>query len=250
MKIAEIFYSLQGEGKLLGMPSAFIRVSGCNLRCTWCDTPYASWDAGREAATELSAHEILDRINTTSQGAPPTHVVLTGGEPMMFRESAELIALLKQSNKHVTVETAGTLWLEGLPAGGIDLASVSPKLSNSTPRQREGGRFAAAHERQRIDMEVLKKFATGGGVVKECQWKFVIAREEDVAEMQELLSRLNSQLPPASRIQEKDVLLMPEGVDAQMLSQRSLWLADLCKKEGYRLTPRLHVHLWGHTRGT
>lgn len=243
MRIAEIFYSLQGEGKLLGVPSVFIRVSGCNLRCTWCDTPYASW---HPEGADLSVPAIAQKVAEF----PARHIVLTGGEPMMFRESADLIATLKESGHHITVETAGTLWLEGLPAGGIDLASVSPKLSNSTPRERDGGRFAPAHERQRIDMEVLKQFANGGGVIRECQWKFVISREQDVAEMQELLSRLNTQLPSASRIQEQDILLMPEGTEPEILSNRSLWLADLCKKYGYRLSPRLHVHLWGHTRGT
>jgi len=250
MKIAEIFYSLQGEGKLVGVPSAFVRVSGCNLRCTWCDTPYASWNAGKEAAEELSANDILVWIHAMN-AISPKHVVLTGGEPMMLKESAELIKLLKEHGKHVTVETAGTLWLEGLPVGGIDLASVSPKLSNSTPREREGGRFAEMHDRQRIDMEVLKKFATGaGGVVKECQWKFVISRAEDVTEMEELLGRLNTQLSSGSRIDAEDVVLMPEGVDAAALNERSRWLAEVCKEKGYRMSPRLHVHIWGNTRGT
>jgi len=244
MKIAEIFYSIQGEGKLVGVPSVFVRVSGCNLRCVWCDTPYASWTPD---GAEMAVGAIMEAMAKHNA----RHVVLTGGEPMMFKEIAELIAELKRAGKHVTVETAGTLWLENVPAGGIDLASVSPKLSNSTPREREGGRFAAAHERQRINVEVLKKFAMGGGgVVGECQWKFVISQEEDLAEMVELVKRLNDQLPRRSQILPGDVVLMPEGTEASVLTERSRWLAEVCKEKGYRLSPRLHVYLWGNRRGT
>src|SRR5690242_3541988 len=152
MKLADVFYSIQGEGKLVGVPSVFVRMSGCNLRCTWCDTPYASWEPeGRE----MSIQEIADEVRKY----PARHVVLTGGEPMMFKELPALIAVLKRANKQVTVETAGTLWpdalaIETVGEGGIHLASVSPKLSNSTPREREGGRFALAHERQRVNMSI------------------------------------------------------------------------------------------------
>src|SRR3954468_14954811 len=131
MRIAEIFYSIQGEGKLTGVPSVFVRVSGCNLPCTWCDTPYASWHPeGPEMTTDPLLAEIARH--------PATHVVLTGGEPMMFKELVPLITALKSQGKHITVETAGTLWLEELPQGAIDLASISPKLSNSTPLERDG----------------------------------------------------------------------------------------------------------------
>src|SRR4051812_22168162 len=115
MRIAEIFYSIQGEGKLVGVPSVFVWVSGCNLRCVWCDTPYASWNPEGE---EISVEGILERV----LGFGARHVVLTGGEPMMFKEMVALIVGLKSRGMHVTVETAGTLWLEGIPAGGIDLA--------------------------------------------------------------------------------------------------------------------------------
>src|SRR4051794_10504349 len=109
MKIAEIFYSIQGEGKLAGLPSIFIRTSGCNLRCTWCDTPYASW---QPEGTDLSIPQIIEQLERIGPAA--RHLVLTGGEPMMFKESAELITTLKSRTDrawHITVETAGTLWL-------------------------------------------------------------------------------------------------------------------------------------------
>ena len=251
MKISEVFYSIQGEGKLVGVPSVFVRTSGCNLRCVWCDTPYASWSPeGEEMEPRMIALKII-AMGMDKKQPTPRHVVITGGEPMILKETVELIGLLKGFDLHVTVETAGTLWLEGIVPGGIDLASVSPKLANSTPVEREGGRFAAAHERGRIDMEVLKKFATGGGgVVKECQWKFVISRQEDLAEMEELLARLNTQLSEQSRIEREDVLLMAEGTDAETVNERSRWLAEVCKERGYRLSPRLHLELYGNKRGT
>jgi 7-carboxy-7-deazaguanine synthase len=242
MKIAEIFYSIQGEGKLLGVPSIFVRVSGCNLRCVWCDTPYASWNP---EGAEMNVAEIAAKVSEF--GA--RHVVLTGGEPMMFQEMALLIAALKAAGQHITIETAGTLWLENLPAGGIDLASVSPKLENSVPREREGGRFAALHERQRINLDVLRKFAAVGAV-RECQWKFVVSTPADVAEVESLIAQLNAELPATSRVPASDIVLMPEGIDAQTLSQRSQWVAEICKQKGYRMSPRLHVYIWGNKRGT
>jgi len=256
MRIAEIFYSIQGEGKLTGVPSVFVRVSGCNLRCTWCDTPYASWSPeGPDLSIEQIVEEVLKH--------PTSHVVLTGGEPMMFKDIVPLIVALKGHGKHITVETAGTLWQSELPAGSIDLASISPKLSNSTPWQREGGRFAAAHEHHRINLPVLRRFATGGPestageepastsrVVLDRQWKFVISSPDNLREVESLLTALNSQLPTEQRIPPTDILLMPEATDAEALTVRSRTLAELCKQKGYRLSPRLHVYLWGNTKGT
>lgn len=243
MKIAEIFYSLQGEGKLTGVPSVFVRVSGCNLRCVWCDTPYASWQPEGE---ELSVEEIVGRVR--AHGAA-RHVVLTGGEPMMFKEMAPLIVALKMGAYHVTVETAGTLWLEGLGAGSIDLASISPKLANSVPHEREGGRFAALQEAHRINMEVLQRFAISP-VVRERQWKFVISSPADLAEMEELVGYLNSTLAEADRIASGDIVVMPEGIDAETLTARARELAPICLEKNYRLSGRLHVQLWGNRRGT
>ncbi|HUO08975.1 MAG TPA: 7-carboxy-7-deazaguanine synthase QueE [Phycisphaerae bacterium] len=250
MRIAEIFYSVQGEGKLTGVPSVFVRTSGCNLRCTWCDTPYASWNP---EGADLSVEQIVAEV----EKYPTEYVVLTGGEPMMFKELVPLIGALKGKGKHVTVETAGTLWLEELTGGGagsIDLASVSPKLSNSTPTEREGGRFAAAHERQRINLAVLRMFAGGGGggshgAVKECQWKFVLSSPGDLSEIEELVRQVNEGLAAGHRIRPADVLLMPEGTDGATLSERSRWIAEICKEKGYRLSPRLHVYLWGNKKG-
>src|SRR5688500_13111997 len=143
MKVSELFYSIQGEGKLTGVPSVFVRASGCNLRCTWCDTPYASWDPVGE---EMTVDEIVRRVAEF----PSRHVVLTGGEPMIMKEIGALSIALKDAGYHITIETAATVFTPVV----VDLASLSPKLSNSTPTEREGGRFAAAHEKQRLYLPV------------------------------------------------------------------------------------------------
>src|SRR3954470_13790708 len=110
MRISEIFYSIQGEGKLAGVPSVFVRVSGCNLRCTWCDTPYASWDAATETARDLTPLQVAMEVERLAGPAKSPYVVLTGGEPMMMKDTPELLQHLKQLGKHITVETAGTVW--------------------------------------------------------------------------------------------------------------------------------------------
>ena len=229
MKISELFYSIQGEGKLTGVPSVFVRVSGCNLRCVWCDTPYASWDPEGD---DVAVDEIVRRVGAL--GAK--HIVVTGGEPMIMPDVEALCAALKANGLHVTLETAATVH----KPVAIDLASLSPKLANSTPHEREGGRFAAAHDRQRINLDVVQRFMNNA---PDYQLKFVVASDADVAEVKSLLARLRGWTPA-------DVLLMPEGVTPDELDARADWLIDVCKREGFRYCPRLHISLFGNTRGT
>src|SRR5579862_5722629 len=143
VRIAEIFYSIQGEGALIGVPSVFVRTSGCNLRCAWCDTPYTSWAPEGE---ERSVDSIVEEVNR--YGA--SHVVITGGEPMIAPEIDELTHRLA---KHITIETAGTVDTHIR----CDLLSISPKLANSTPHDRDGGRWAQQHDRLRYQPEILKR---------------------------------------------------------------------------------------------
>jgi 7-carboxy-7-deazaguanine synthase len=222
LKIAELFYSLQGEGSLVGVPSFFIRTSGCNLRCSWCDTPYTSW---HPEGAEMS----LDAICVEAQRHPARHVVVTGGEPMIAPEIVALTERLRAMGMHITVETAGTVF----KAVACDLMSISPKLSNSTPE----GAWAGQHERLRIQPEVLKKLMAGYVY----QLKFVIAKPEDVAEVKALAAALDA---PAERI-----ILMPEGIEPARLRETALWLAEICKDENFRFSPRLHVDLYGNRRG-
>ena len=222
MKIAEIFYSVQGEGSLVGAPSVFIRTSGCNLRCSWCDTPYTSWTPEGE---ELSIDEILDRV--AIYHAP--YAVVTGGEPMIAPAIVELTEWLRYRRMHITVETAGTVYKEV----ACDLMSISPKLSNSTPE----GPFRAQHERLRIQHDVLKRLMANYAY----QLKFVVASADDLAEIEGIIGKVGAQ--------RECVILMPEGRSADVLHERSLWLVELCKKTGFRFSPRLHVDLWGDRRG-
>src|SRR5437016_9089538 len=145
MKLSELFYSIQGEGKLAGVPSVFVRASGCNLRCTWCDTPYASWDPEGE---DVPVADIVHRVRQF----PARHVVITGGEPMIMPDIAALCAALAETGLHITIETAATIF----GPVKLDLASLSPKLSNSTPRDRQGGRFVELHEKQRLNVPVIQ----------------------------------------------------------------------------------------------
>jgi 7-carboxy-7-deazaguanine synthase len=223
LKISEIFHSIQGEGMLVGVPSVFVRTSGCNLRCTWCDTPYTSWQPEGE---ERSVSWIVDQVN--AYGA--SHVVITGGEPMIAPEIEELTHRLTQ---HITVETAGTVDAQVR----CDLMSISPKLANSTPHKRDDGRWAGQHERLRYQPEILRRLIQ----LYPYQLKFVITDPSDLQEVNAIVSDIG-----ASRSR---VVLMPEGIDAAILAERGRWLADISKREGLRLTPRLHIDLWGNRRG-
>jgi len=229
MRIAEIFHSIQGEGLLAGVPSIFIRTSGCNLRCHWCDTPYASW---KPEGPEMSIEEILKKISEWNCN----HIVLTGGEPMIAPDLPELATVLKKQKKHITIETAGTIFPNGIPC---DLASLSPKLSNSTPSPERDPAWAKKHEATRLQPEVITEWIRKYPF----QLKFVVSSELDLAEIKQLLSRL----PPVPLHQ---ILLMPEGIDIKTLATRSPWLVEICKREGFRFCPRLQIELFGHTRGT
>jgi 7-carboxy-7-deazaguanine synthase len=231
MRVAELFHSIQGEGKLAGVPSVFVRASGCNLRCVWCDTPYASWDPEGD---DVPVDALVGRV--AQLNCP--HVVLTGGEPLIMPDIVELCDALKawRNDCHLTVETAATVYKRLK----LDLASLSPKLSNSTPWDRVAGRFAAAHERQRINVPVIQQFIDASPAF---QLKFVVSSDRDLEEIHALLAHLRGWQPP-------DVLLMPEGIDAATLRSRAGWIAEVCKGTGFRFCPRLHVELYGHTRGT
>src|SRR6056297_3834376 len=167
LPINEVFYSLQGEGTLAGVPSVFVRTSGCNLRCWFCDSYHTSWEptgAWRDVDSiikEVHSHEQAD------------HVVLTGGEPLIHEESVELLERLDAEGYHTTVETNGTIYRDA----PIDLASISPKLASSTPTPEKdpkgNGEWADRHENRRIDVDALARFVEN----HETQLKFVVSDE-------------------------------------------------------------------------
>jgi len=228
LRIAEIFVSIQGEGIWVGVPSVFVRVSGCNMRCTWCDTPYASWNP---EGPLVSVADILTEAARFEVG----HVVLTGGEPMLFDPIVELARELRATGHTITIETAGTVYREL----DCDLMSISPKLVNSTPPEDSGWRDR--HEKVRLDREPLAKLMER----YDCQLKFVVNPDQlgDVDEIVDLLSGLPAIAP-------ERVLLMAEGVDSATLNRRMRELVPICLERNWRLTPRLHVDLFGNTRGT
>lgn len=231
MRVSEIFHSVQGEGKLTGIPSVFVRTSGCNLRCGWCDTPYASWEP---EGPEMSVAEIIAEVAKH----PSHHVVLTGGEPMVAKGIHDLARALRALGKHITIETAGTI-----PPGGIecDLASVSPKLANSTPTPNSiEPAWVKRHEETRLQPDVIRAWIDAFPH----QLKFVVSEPSQLDEIERLLLELGTPVPP-HRVQ-----LMAEGRTPGELEDKAGFILEACKQRGYRFCHRLHIELFGNTRGT
>jgi 7-carboxy-7-deazaguanine synthase len=228
MHIAELFRSLQGEGLLTGTDSTFIRVSGCNLRCWFCDTPYASWDPEGRNLT-------LDEIFAQVEAFGCSHVVITGGEPMVFRDVVPLTAELRRQGRHITIETAGTACL---PVA-CDLMSISPKLANSTPRPDRHPEWSARHERTRHAPAVIRQLVSGYPY----QVKFVVDEPADCQAVEAYLE----EFPEIDRAR---VLLMPQGIDLDELTEKTQWLEPYCAEHGLRYCPRRQIEWFGLTRGT
>jgi 7-carboxy-7-deazaguanine synthase len=226
MRVNEIFYSLQGEGFLAGVPSAFVRLPGCPLRCKWCDTKYA-WD---ETA---GAHYSIEKIIKTIEQWPCRFVVITGGEPMINPDLPQLVQELKASDKHITIETAGIAFIPALPC---DLMSISPKLSNSTPDDPE---LAAVHEDSRLDIAVLRELIDN----YKYQLKFVVDSKDDLPEIQQTLEEIGN-------VDLEKVMLMPQAAARDELLAKSPMVADMCKRTGFAFCQRLQVLLWNNERGT
>jgi 7-carboxy-7-deazaguanine synthase len=223
MLIAETFRSLQGEGVLAGTPSFFIRTSGCNLRCIWCDTPYASWQPEGERLS-------VDALVEQAHGAGLRHVVVTGGEPLIQRGIGVLTARLAAAGHHVTVETAGSV----TPRFSCHLLSLSPKTSSSDP----DGRWRAPHHRLRADRRPLRELLAR---FPEHQLKLVVVSAEDIDEILRLVKDLG--------VERERVLLMPEGRSTAEVTARAPLVARLCLEHGFRYSPRLHMDLFGGGRG-
>lgn len=230
MKVAEIFFSIQGEGILTGVPSVFVRTSGCNLRCNWCDTPYASWNP---EGTRMSVDEIMSELEKYLCA----HVVLTGGEPMIAPGIHELAQKLKEQEKHITIETAATVSPKNIKC---DLASLSPKLLNSLPDERFSQSQRDSHRRLRWQPDIIKQWIDS----YDFQLKYVVTGEADLAEIQEQVRCLDRRIPPDR------VLLMPEGISGAALDERQELITDICKRFGYRYCDRLQIRLYGNKRGT
>ncbi len=198
---------------------------GCPLRCRWCDTKYAQ-DA---AAGDISS---VAEIVRAVKKWPCKHVVVTGGEPMIDAELPKLTRGLKVADKHITIETAGIAYIPDMPC---DLMSISPKLSNSTPRD---AKIAAMHDRSRLDLAVLGELIDNYNY----QLKFVVDLQDDIAEIQETLGKLGN-------VDAQKVMLMPQAATRDELLSKSPMVADLCKSTGFAFSQRLQVLLWDNKRG-
>lgn len=179
---------------------------------------------------------VAEIIAEVQRHAPARHVVLTGGEPMLAKGLPALAAELRRAGWHITIETAGTIAPDGI---ACELASLSPKLSNSAPDARLDETWRRRHEETRWQPAIVRAWIEA----YDCQLKFVVANPADVAEIEAMLR----ELPP---VPAHHVLLMPEGTDMATLRERAGWLPELCKARGYRYAHRLHIELFGHTRGT
>ncbi len=217
-RIAETFFSIQGEGPTAGAPAVFIRLQGCSVGCAWCDTKY-SWDAagGRPANVAGLVDEALAH--------PCRRVVVTGGEPLESTLFDSLVSALVNKGFAVEVETSGVCQPPAAAAGSPVQWNVSLKLPSS-----------GVPEARRINPEAIAAFTR-----LDTWWKFVVRDERDVAETLGLAGRFAL---PAARI-----LLQPEATRREEMAERGPWVAEQCKRHGFRFSPRLHIWLWGPKRG-
>lgn len=219
IKVNDIFYSVQGEGILTGMPSKFIRLAACNLRCVWCDTKKAAFHS---IGQKMEIDDIM--VNLENFVGTSKYVVLTGGEPMISKHIEELTKAIKSWHYHLTIETNGTVYKDV----SVDLLSISPKLSNS-----------GVPDDKRVKIDVLRRLINKYNY----QLKFPIDEEKDLAEMQQILDNIGTYA-------DHRVLLMPVGIDNEEIKDKLMWLTEVAKKWGYRLSDRLQIRIFGHMEGT
>lgn len=240
MKVSELFYSIQGEGKRSGVPSFFVRTNNCNLRCMFtstnlCDTSYTSWNPeDKKNIGDMCIGDILLEYKKYNV----KDVVITGGEPTIQGEELTLLCKeLKSLDAYITIETNGTIF--GDFVDYTDLLSISPKLNSSTPFDTK---FEKMHSASRINLDVLKKFNEMNAEGKyDIQWKFVYCYDKDIKEIEELKQSVG--------IPDNKIYLMPEGINEEDMKERRLETVEMCKKHGYNFTDRLHIIIWGNKRG-
>ncbi len=229
LNICEIYPCLQGEGSRAGTPSILIRTLGCNLRCRWCDTPYTSWQLEKG---KYNTGDVLSIINTNPH---IEEIIITGGEPTLCPDLDEIIDLCIEKEKKITLETNGTRLIAENLMKSIDLVSLSPKLSNSSPSDNA---TALRHNADRIHLPIIQKWIE---LSTNYQLKFVVSTPEDIREIKILKGELD--------LNRSNIYLMPEGRTENELQQKRQWLADLCIKEGFHYGERLHIIIYGNKRG-
>ncbi len=228
LRIAETFASRQGEGKLTGQESFFIRTSGCNLRCWFCDTPYASWDPQGEWC---SIEELVQAAVKEGNG----HVVLTGGEPMLPVGITDLSQQLQGAGLHVTIETAGTIDREV----SCDLMSISPKFRSSGPSPAEHPDWSERHEKLRKSTAIIRRLIDHANSY---QLKFVVDSQADFDELEEIANAVDAAA--------SDVWVMPQGSTVEALDHAAPWLQPWCEQRGFQYCDRMQIRWYGNRRGT
>lgn len=228
LPIAETFISRQGEGKLTGTESYFIRTSGCNLRCHFCDTPYASWYPEGEPYD-------VGKLVTTVRKTGLSHVVVTGGEPLLAAAAPDLCRELRRAGVHVTIETAGTLEV----SIECDLLSLSPKLHGSAPDRDRHARWHSLHHSRRMPLPTMRRLLDRA---PDYQVKFVVESDDEFPEIAAVVSDL--------RVDPSDVWIMPEGTTVQSLDAALRWLRPWAESAGYRYSDRMQIRWYGNRRGT
>jgi len=218
-RISEVFFSIQGEGPSAGLPAVFIRLQGCSVGCTWCDTKY-SWDPDGGRDVEIEIETLVAEV----VAYPCRRAVITGGEPLESSLFLPLATALSQRDFSIEVETSGTIGAPPVPGPDIQW-NVSLKLASS-----------GVEEGRRINPGAIEGF-----LGRAAWWKFVVADAEDLAEVLRLAERFAL---PRDRI-----LLQPEAIRHDDLIERSAWVVEACKRHGFRFSPRLHVLIWGARRG-
>lgn len=249
--------TVQGEGKLAGVPSLFIRLASCNLRCMWtlpngklchCDTSYASFNPKNSSSWDVQ--DIVDTVRNNIDQM--NHIVITGGEPLLQKEPLAVLCkeLKKQLNVHITIETNGTIFDENV-AKHVDLASISPKLKNSNPSVsktdqmdiRYTGPFKY-HQETRKQIDVIQSWINSSAKHNnEFQLKFVVAnnKEEDEIKSEYLLNLTD--------FEKNDIILMPLGTNNEELEQTTTTALKMAINNGWRFTPRVHIDLFGCKSG-
>lgn len=216
LRVSEIFHSLQGEGPSTGVPAHFLRLQGCDVGCRWCDSRY-TWDAG--SGRDASVAEIVAEARALGRA---DLAVITGGEPLQHPGFEALLDAALAAWPRVEVETSG---VNPPPRSHPSLHwNVSPKLPSATPRWRDTWAHAAAW--------IAEPHAV---------FKIVVG---DPPDLDDALRLIDEHTLPRPRVQ-----LMPEGLTEERVREHAAAIAEVCKREGLRLSPRLHVWLWGAKRG-
>ena len=224
----EIFASLQGEGPSAGRPCAFVRLSRCNLACAWCDTAYTWRFTGPDAFDRKAEQVVLSEAETAERirALGRDRLVVTGGEPLLQAPAlSRMLALLP--GMRVEIETNGTVAPPPALDALVDQYNVSPKL---------------AHSGNRMDLALIPERLAAFAADPRAYFKFVVADPADLGEVAALQQRY--------AIPDERLFVMPEGTDSATLRSRLAWLEKACAKRGWRLSDRLHIHLYGDTRGT